>query len=132
MSRVQGIPRMMSRSGAPLPSGAEAALRRGARGRLAEGLIAGGDELDGEIVPHHARRTSLYDPSEPVPHPPAGLLGGLDREVSRRQLASPQGLEPDAVGLLADGVRELGPHARPYVLQLGAHGSVNPLLLGRK
>jgi hypothetical protein len=46
------------------------------------------------------------------------------------QLTGPQRLEPDAIGLLANGARKLSLHAWPYVLQLSAHGSVNPLLLG--
>ena len=49
-----------------------------------------------------------------------------------RELAGGQRLEPDAVGGLADGGGQLGLHARPYVLQLGAHGSDNLLLPGRK
>ena len=37
-------------------------------------------------------------------------------------------LEPDAIGGLVDDERELCLHPRPYVLELGTHGSVDPLL----
>jgi hypothetical protein len=80
-------------------------------GIASAGRCAAGDELDRHLVSHHARDAGLHDASEPISHPPMSLRRGLDLQVSMGQFANPQGLEPDAICLLADGARKLSLHA---------------------
>src|ERR1700728_2811987 len=58
--------------------------------------------------------------------------GSFERQASRCELLWTQWLEPDAVGGLVHGSRELALHTCPNVIQLGAHGSVQQLLLGSR
>jgi hypothetical protein len=74
----------------------------------------------------------LDDPSETVVDPIARVRRGFDEESVAGELHGPQRGEPDPVGRLVDSEGKLLLHARPYVLELGAHGSVNPLLSPRK
>ena len=107
--------------------------RTSGEARAARDRLAAGDELDDHVWAEHQRDARVEHPSEAPADPRAGVLGGFDRQaLVRRARASPQGLEPDAVRGLVDGECQLSLHARPYVLQLGAHGSVYPLLPRRK
>jgi hypothetical protein len=65
---------------------------------------------------------------EAVVDPAARLRRSFDDQPLARELDRAQRRQPDAVRGIVDRKRELGLHARPYVLELGAHGSVYPLL----
>ena len=128
----RGPPRGCGRCGA---AGARRARpRRCATRRHARlGVVALDDELDGRVGPS----TSVDAGLEHAPEAVAGSSGrrAAGASTTRRSPASStraQRLEPDAVGGLVDARGELGLDARPYVLELGAHGSVDPLLSERK
>jgi len=81
--------------------------------------------------------------AEPAPSPswpsaavasatPIRPAAALDDELLAGEFHGSQGSEPDPVGGLVDSQGKLFLHARPYVLELGAHGSVYPLLSPRK
>jgi hypothetical protein len=80
------------------------------------------DELD----------AGLKQASEAIVYPAAGLRWSLDEQQLAGQLNGAERSKPDAVCGLVDGEREFSLHPRPYVLELGAHGSVYPLLSPRK
>src|SRR5262249_38264629 len=85
-----------------------------------DGGVCAEDELDGLL--DHAPETTL--------DPAAGLGRRLRRELPPDQFGRPQPAEPEAVGGLVHDAYELRLHARPYVLELEAHGSVYPPLPG--
>ncbi len=86
------------------------------------------DELDARAVAEHIGRAGVEQPPKAVVNPDARGPGRLYEQPVLAELARLQRLEPDAVRALVDGERELGSYARPYVLELFAHGSVDPLL----
>src|ERR1700680_3015871 len=90
------------------------------------------DELDRRVRAEDELRAGLDHAPEAIMDPAARMGRSLDEQKLARQLDGPQRSQPDAVCGLVDGERELGLHARPYVLQLRAHGSVYPLLSQRK
>jgi hypothetical protein len=84
------------------------------------------------VGPEDQLDAGLDDAPEAVVDPVAGVWRGLDHELLSGELDWPQGGQPDAVRGLIDCEGKLVLHARPYVLELGAHGSVCPLLSSRK
>jgi hypothetical protein len=86
------------------------------------------DELDGRAVADDLRGAGLEHAPEPVADPSATLRWRLQGQLPSIEFQRLQRREPDPIGGLVDGQRKLGLHARPYVLELGAHGSVNSLL----
>src|SRR4029077_1838667 len=86
------------------------------------------DQLRDRVRPEHLCDAVAEDPAKAVADPAASLGWGFDQQAPARELTRAQRLQPDAVGGLVDGEGKLCLHACPYVLELGAHGSVYPLL----
>ncbi len=92
-----------------------------------ERLVRRGD-LNAHIRSEHELDAGLDHPPEALANPAAGMRGSVEQQPLLVELDGVQRLEPDAIGRLVDHERELGLHSRPYVLELLAHGSGDPLL----
>src|SRR6202035_4077095 len=90
------------------------------------------DQLDAGTGAEDELDAGGEDLAEAIADPAAGVGRGFDEETVPVELQGTQRLEPDVVGGLVYGEGDLGLHPRPYVLELGAHGSVDPLLSQRK
>ena len=91
-----------------------------------------GDELDGQRGPEDVLSRGSDQAAEAVARPAAGVRRRCDDQPSGAEGDGVQGLEPDTMGLLPDRTCELCLYACPYVLELVAHGSQNPLLSREK
>ena len=90
------------------------------------GVTFAADELDHRVWPEDPRGCDLQGAAEAFADPSTGLWMGFEEQPLGKERACSQRLEPDPVGGLINGNRELCLHARPGVFELGAHGSVDP------
>ncbi len=134
---VEGELGVAERARARRPCGGGARARGGGWRRCASprGGVAGGGRARLAAGPRARRSRSGPSTSSTL----ASMTLPKRSRIQRQAAAGPrdealadeldraQRVEPDAVGGLVDDERELGLHARPYVLELAAHGSVDPL-----
>jgi hypothetical protein len=92
--------------------------------------VRSSDDVDGDARPDDGRHGGLDEPAEALSDPAAGMAGAVDGQVAFAELGGPQGLEPNAMNRLLDGLGKLLLDLRPDVVELGAHGSVDLLLWG--
>ena len=100
-------------------------LARAACARLG---AEGANELERRVRAENEPDARLQHLAEAIANPPAGVRRSLNQEAIGGEVDRTQGLEPHVVGGLIDGEGKLCLHPRPYVLELGAHGGVYPLL----
>jgi hypothetical protein len=89
-------------------------------------------QLDARARAEHADGARVEQSPEAVANPAARLWRRVEQQARAVDFARTQRCQPDPVGELVDARRELALHACPYVLELGAHGSVDPLLSQKK
>jgi hypothetical protein len=122
--------------GSGLP-GAGRSSAVGSSGRAREerapaSAVHSGDEAELGVLSQDELDAGLEQTAEAVVYPAAGVRRRLHEQQISGELDRAQRCKPDAVRGLVDSKGELSLHPRPYVLELGAHGSVCPLLSPRK
>jgi hypothetical protein len=93
--------------------------------------IRRGEQLDDDLGAERELHAGLDHPAEALAHPAARVRRSFDQQRALGELDRAQRVEPHTVGRLVNDEGKLGLYSRPDVIELVAHGSVDPLLSWR-